>query len=200
MQQAARLSPSYFLQHCAWPPPRLTGGVHVAYRVWRRPLYVAGRYLKLLRGVAQVCCQTPTPPRYPPLPPRPPFPLHVWQASTYKLFTQVAQVRWLRWAVPLNLVSPASVQGPTVAACHNGCDCPHLGVGNVLPLLWWLLRRNLAQCLCRYSTVMSAPCTVNFRGPLPEVNLNHGKPLAQCMGCWLLQCIMHIPCSRPYAT
>ena len=56
VQQAARLSQTYFLKHCAWPLPQLTAGVQVAYRVWRRPLYAAGRYLKLLRGVAQVCC------------------------------------------------------------------------------------------------------------------------------------------------
>ena len=57
-QQSARLSRSYFMQHCTWPPPAANNGVQLAYRVWRKPLYVAGRYLKLLRGIAQVpvCC------------------------------------------------------------------------------------------------------------------------------------------------
>ncbi|KAL3144067.1 hypothetical protein ABBQ32_003865 [Trebouxia sp. C0010 RCD-2024] len=53
VQQANRLSHSCFLQHCKSPPGLPGGGVQMAYRVWRRPLYVAGRYLKLLRGVAQ---------------------------------------------------------------------------------------------------------------------------------------------------
>ena len=54
LQQANRLSQSYFTQHCAWPPLQQIAGAQLAYRVWHRPLYVAGRYLKLLRGVAQV--------------------------------------------------------------------------------------------------------------------------------------------------
>ncbi len=60
MQQAGRLSRSFFLQHCTCPVAAPTTGVQLAYRVWRKPLYVAGRYLKLLRGVAQVCCASPT--------------------------------------------------------------------------------------------------------------------------------------------
>ncbi len=60
MQQASRLSRSFFLQHCTCPAVAPTNGVQLAYRVWRKPLYVAGRYLKLLRGVAQVCCAPPT--------------------------------------------------------------------------------------------------------------------------------------------
>jgi len=56
MQQASRLSRSFFLQHCTCPAVAPLNGVQLAYRVWRKPLYVAGRYLKLLRGVAQVCC------------------------------------------------------------------------------------------------------------------------------------------------
>ena len=54
MQQAARLNKTYFSQHCSWPPPVAATGVQLAYRVWRKPLYVAGRYLKLLRDIAQV--------------------------------------------------------------------------------------------------------------------------------------------------
>lgn len=54
LQQANRLSESYFSKQCAWAPAKQAAGVCLAYRVWRRPLYVAGRYLKLLRGVAQV--------------------------------------------------------------------------------------------------------------------------------------------------
>ncbi|DBA95399.1 TPA: hypothetical protein ACH3X3_013275 [Trebouxia sp. C0006] len=53
MQQASRLSRSFFLQHCTSPAVAPTTGVQLAYRVWQKPLYVAGRYLKLLRGVAQ---------------------------------------------------------------------------------------------------------------------------------------------------
>ena len=60
MQQAGRLSRSFFLQHCTCPAAAPTTGVQLAYRVWRKPLYVAGCYLKLLRGVAQVCCASPT--------------------------------------------------------------------------------------------------------------------------------------------
>ncbi len=55
MQQATRLNKTYFLQHCTSPPAKPAAGIQLAYRVWRKPLYVAGRYLKLLRGVAQVC-------------------------------------------------------------------------------------------------------------------------------------------------
>ena len=54
MQQAARLSKSFFLQHCTSPPSPPATGVQLAFRVWRKPLYVAGRYLKVLRGVAHV--------------------------------------------------------------------------------------------------------------------------------------------------
>ena len=59
MQQASRLSRSFFLQHCTCPAVAPAKGVQLAYRVWRKPMYVAGRYLKLLRGVAQVCCAPP---------------------------------------------------------------------------------------------------------------------------------------------
>ena len=59
MQQATRLSRSFFLQQCTSPAVAPPTGVQLAYRVWRKPLYVAGRYLKLLRGVAQVCCAPP---------------------------------------------------------------------------------------------------------------------------------------------
>ncbi len=60
MQQATRLNRSFFLQHCTSPAAAPATGIQLAYRVWRKPLYVAGRYLKLLRGVAQVCCAPPT--------------------------------------------------------------------------------------------------------------------------------------------
>ncbi|DBA77530.1 TPA: hypothetical protein ACH3X1_009345 [Trebouxia sp. C0004] len=53
MQQATRLNRSFFLQHCPCPAAAPAIGIQLAYRVWRKPLYVAGRYLKLLRGVAQ---------------------------------------------------------------------------------------------------------------------------------------------------
>lgn len=53
-QQAGRLSQSVLAKHCATPPLAPAVVVGLAYRVVRRPVYVAGRYLKLLRGIAQV--------------------------------------------------------------------------------------------------------------------------------------------------
>ena len=53
-QQAGRLSQSVLAKHCATPPLAPAVVVGLAYRVVRRPVYMAGRYLKLLRGIAQV--------------------------------------------------------------------------------------------------------------------------------------------------
>lgn len=53
-QQAKRLSPSSLSKHCSCPPTPDQVPIIMAYRVWRKPVYVAGRYLKLLRGIAQV--------------------------------------------------------------------------------------------------------------------------------------------------
>ena len=44
-----------YLQHCQSPPAAPAAAVQLACKLFRAPLFVAGRYLKTERGVPQVC-------------------------------------------------------------------------------------------------------------------------------------------------